>query len=398
MSDAMIRLKVVGDICPGDKSILGLGVNSLMRKHGADFPLHYVKDYFKDADIVLGNLEGVLSPSANTSRETFCGIPEFAFALKEIGFSVLTIANNHIMENGVSGFNDTVDAIQAAGISICGLRGSEEFYSQPVFFNIKGLTVGILAYNWVSTDLFKDADDCIAQSRDSVVNYSWHRTPRVDRENRRKINERNCNVISDVKRLRSMVDFLVVVPHWGYEFVHFPPYGTILEAHSFIDAGADAIVGTHPHVIQGVESYKNGVIAYSLGNFIFDSRFTTTKDGVVLDLALGKNVRPNISLYFTRSNNFFQPKPVDAKSRLRLEKLMDSYSQVFGNNTLNDALDDEKLYKKFEKMYNILKWHNIILHFALLPLHPKIALTILKKIGTFVNLVIMKLHGNNVRW
>lgn len=91
----------MGDICPGDKSILGLGICSLMKKHGADYPLRNVKSMFKDTDIVIGNLEGLLSRRMQKKGSpdiTFCGLSEFAVELKNLGFNVINVANNHILD------------------------------------------------------------------------------------------------------------------------------------------------------------------------------------------------------------------------------------------------------------------------------------------------------------
>ncbi len=398
MQENNLIIKAVGDICPGDKSILGLGVCSLMKKYGPDFMLNHVQGLFKDADIVIGNLEGVLSKNAYLKKETFSGIPEFVVALKKIGFNVLNVANNHIMEKGVAGFNETVDAVHAAGIEICGTRSSDVYYSKPVIINKKGMTVGILAYNWVSVDLFPLADECIAQSHDSVVNYTWHRDPQKDRENQSKVHERNLNVLQDIRILKKNVDSIIFIPHWGYEFVPYPPFGVTLEAKSFIDAGADLIIGIHPHVLQGIEYYKNRCIMYSLGNFIFDSRSSLTRKTVIFKADISKAGSCRDSFIFISANNRFQPIPCKEPELSKNQFFLKSLSSYFNNGHLEAILNDDRVYRQFEQKYTLLKWQNIVLHFTLMFRHPTIILIILKKIGTLMWLIFQRMRGNKIRW
>lgn len=398
MSDDTLVIKAVGDICPGDKSILGLGICTLMRKFGPDFPLKYMQNQFKDADIVIGNLEGVLSRRASSKQETFSGVPEFAGALKNVGFTVLNVANNHIMEKGVAGFNETIEIVRATGMDICGTRNGDDYYCKPVIINKKGLAIGILAYNWVSVDLFPHADDCIAQSHDSVVNYTWHRNPQKDIENQKRVLEYNHNVIQDIKRLKTNVDYMILVTHWGFEFVPIPPFGVTLEARSFIDVGADLIIGIHPHVLQGCEYYKDKCIVYSLGNFIFDSRSKLTRDLAIFQAEINKEGKTRHDFICATRNNSFQPVPCKGpkvrEQRNRIVKL----SSLLKNERLEETLNDDVVYKEFEKKYNFLKWWNIAMHFILLPKHPRLIFLIVKKVGTFTLLLLQRIRGNKIRW
>ena len=393
-----VTIKAVGDICPGDKSILGLGVCSMTKKYGADFPFCHLAGCFDDADIVIGNIEGVISPRASTAKETFYGIPEFAPALRSAGFSVVTVANNHILEKGIAGFNDTVAALRNAGIAVCGTRGSDGYHSEPVIQTVRGITIGCLAYNWVSTDLFDHADDCIAQSRDSAVNYTWNRSPDHDREARASIAQKNRHVLNDIRMLRREVDFVVLLPHWGFEFVHVPPIGVVAEAHSFIDAGADAIIGIHPHVLQGTERYNNGSIIYSLGNFIFDMRMKATRSTAICTLHLDKDTQTAVSFNYLAINSRFQPVPLTSAGQRSMQTVMDHWSQILHSQNAQTVLDDEVLYRQFEKNYRQMKWNIIILHFLYLPMHPAIILVIGAKCLSFLNLLRLRLTGKAVRW
>jgi len=398
LSTYPLIIRAVGDICPGDMNILGLGVCSKTKKYGAEYLFDSVRDHLKNADIVFGNLEGILTSQSYSRIMRFCGIPEFASALKNAGFTVISVANNHIFEQGVSGFNDTIDNLKKQNILICGLRGEKEYYSQPVIIDKKGKTIGMLSYNWVGVSKFPDADSYIAQSHDSMVNYTWNRDPAQDIEHQKQSSQRNSHVIEDIRRLKSKVDIVIVFPHWGFEFVHVPPLGVVLEAHSFIDAGADCIIGSHPHVLQGMETYKNKLIFYSLGNFIFDMPFIASKNGVILDCAIHENGPTSHSFHFTRSNHNFQPIPLEATHHETVNRIVTTSSNILKSSNCKTLLHDDLVYKEFEKRYNRQKWITIFRHVTLLPMHPFIIKVISIKIFGFIYLMLLRLQGKKIRW
>lgn len=402
MSDNVaFSLKAVGDICPGDKSILGLGVCSLMKKHGPDYPLKNVNNLFRETDIVIGNLEGLLSQRMAGAGEptiTFCGLPEFASELKKTGFNVINIANNHILEHGTELFEETVDILNKAGLNVCGLRDTEEYYSKPVFVEKENKRVGILGYNWVGKDKFSDADHYIAQSHDSVVNYTWNRDKSIDKENQEKVYSKNQNVINDIKRLRAEADYIVLMPHWGYEFVDYPPYGVTLEAHSFIDAGVDLILGVHPHVLQGMEQYRGKWVFYSLGNFIFDIRLKKTINSVMLNYDFHDDGKDAFALDYLRLNNHFQPTRLDDGQSKSISRVIEKSVKRIIAADKEKQLDDDKVYKEFEKKYYLRKLSSIYHHFKAIPGNPIVIKIIARKIMGFFELLRLRTQGNKIRW
>jgi poly-gamma-glutamate synthesis protein (capsule biosynthesis protein) len=398
MSESKIILKAVGDICPGDMSILGLGVCSLSRKYGVSYPFSFVKDYLGNADIVIGNLEGILTSKAYSKTLRFCGVPEFAQGLRNAGFNVLSVANNHIFEQGIPGFNETITALERNGIFICGRRGEGEYYSNPVIINVKGETVGLLSYNWVGTTKFPDADRYIAQSCDSVVNYTWQRNPDVDKVNLQNIGARNIHVLNDIRRLKTCVDHVVVLPHWGFEFVHVPPFGVVQEAHSFIDAGADCIIGSHPHVLQGYEMYKGRMVFYSLGNFVFDMPVKESRKTALVEISLCKHVETSHAFSFFEINKKHQPVSASIDQADRISRIIDESNRILNGPDLAAALSDDAIYKAFEQQYNRQKVANILRHFYLMPLHPFIVTVTLSKVVNFLKLMISRIRGNKIRW
>jgi poly-gamma-glutamate capsule biosynthesis protein CapA/YwtB (metallophosphatase superfamily) len=339
-----LSINAVGDICPGDKTILGLGVCSLTKTNGCDFIFKKIEGLLDIADIAIGNLEGLLSHVVKNTKSptlTFCGLPSFAQELKAVGFNVLNVANNHTLEHGHELFNETIHHLSEAGIEVCELRDNDRFYSKPVFLEKKGRKVGILAYNWVGKDKFPEADNFIAQSHDSVVNYTWERNKEKDKFLQSHVYHKNANVLKDIKNLKREVDIVILVAHWGYEFVHYPPYGVICEAHSFVDAGADLIIGGHPHVLQGMEQYKKKWIFYSLGNFLFDMRSGKTKKTTILHCNIEKDNNIDWKMTHIKINKDFQPSLATNKQSKEIQAIIEESKKIIISEKNDVLLDDD---------------------------------------------------------
>lgn len=394
-----LSIKAVGDIDPGNYSIDGLGICSLTKKHGCNYPFKNLGNLLKDTDLLLGNLEGTLSQKTLTQSLRHCGLPDMAGVLKGIGFDVLSFANNHILDHGVDVFKETIEYCKEAGIKICGLRGKGEYYSEPVILEKNSLTIGILAYNWVGIeDANAENSQYIANINDGVVNYTWNRDKEKDIKSRDNLHEKNKEVISDISKLRSKVDIVILMPHWGYEWSNYPPYGVILEAHAFIDAGVDLIVGSHPHVIQGIEKYGNGHIAYSLGNFLFD--FPTDKyvSGMMLEAnivdGMLEDYKPRIIVW----NKKYQLKGAKGSVNQRYIDIVERSTQAILSDDIEQKLDDELIYKEYEKNYNYTKFLKILFLFRKLLTHPYLIKPVFKKIQTLIEVIILRIKGKRVRW
>lgn len=224
------------------------------------------------------------------------------------------------------------------------------------------------------------------------MNYTWNRT-----EFKQKTLEKIClKVISDIELLKKQVDKVVLLPHWGYEFVTIPPYGVTQEAKLFIDAGADLIVGSHPHVLQGYEQYCGKYIFYSLGNFIFDMRYANTKYSAILNYSIKMDGKDDFNPIYCKSNNHFIPVPIGHN-----EIVKKIGPKIFHNlsNSIN-YIDNsyELLYAKFEQQYGKLKRYTILHHFTEMLRNPTIILLIMKKIAVFIKILLGYLQGKKVRW
>lgn len=273
----------VGDI------MLGRAVERKILKNDSDFnfPFLKIKDYLTRADLVFGNLEGPISSGGKNqgSIYSFRFRPEVAGALKDTGFKVMSIANNHIWDWGGEAISDTLSNLAEAGIEAVGAGRNYEEANRPYFLKVKNLRVGFLAY----TNLYPKG---MAAGPDS---------PGVSDFDLEKIRER-------IREAKNQVDLVAVSLHWGEEYETSASDWQKKIAHELIDAGADVVVGHHPHVPQEVEPYKGGWIFYSLGNFVFDQNFSEeTMGGMFVELKVTDKKITDVKPVKFKINNDFQP-------------------------------------------------------------------------------------------
>lgn len=268
MSYHNVSIAAVGDIMLGDSAkCIGFGVRSLTTRLGIDYLFAETTDALK-ADIIFGNLECVLDDVAycswNFSKAQMIGVPSSARALAKAGFTVLNVANNHTMQHGPIGFVNTCRLIEKEGIALVGLRGSDGYLCKPLVVQVGGRRIGMLGYGCHRDNYFPDYP-LYAQGK-------------------------NHEIAADVQRLSHSCDSVVVSLHWGDEFVQEPSAEMTELAHQLIDAGACLVLGHHPHVLQRIESYRGGVICYSLGNFISDMLWDDNlRHGVVVACEVGSD-------------------------------------------------------------------------------------------------------------
>lgn len=243
-----IRLTFVGD------SMLDRSVYRKMSASGIDYPFRLLGDVFDGADLVIGNLEGPITARGNHAVPNgsllFKFEPETAVALKEAGFDYVSLANNHTYNQGVAGLTDSQTHLAAAGVVAFG-HPRQVSMSDVALVELKGWKLALVGWNMIEvTDTYQDELEAIIQQLDATV------------------------------------DQVVIMPHWGPEYK--PQTAAQVEtAHALIDAGADLIIGAHPHTVQGIEIYNNRPIFYSLGNFIFDQYWSDpTEQGLAVRVTL----------------------------------------------------------------------------------------------------------------
>lgn len=245
-----VRVAAVGDLMLGDSAIcVGFGFHSRYPGAAATRPLAPLRDAFAGADVVLGNLECMLTPrglgGTRYRADQMRGDPAYAEVLRATGFTALSVANNHAMQHGAAAFAETVGLLRAAGIAVAGVRGHDGWACEPVVQRLAGgSTVGILAYCWRPRQYHRDEPPFAEGDAAAAV--------------------------ADVARLRTTVDHVVVMLHWGEEFLSSPSVTEVADAHRLIDAGASLVLGHHPHVTRPVERLPAGLICYSLGNAAAD--------------------------------------------------------------------------------------------------------------------------------
>ncbi|MCX6731600.1 MAG: CapA family protein [Candidatus Parcubacteria bacterium] len=271
-----ISLVFTGDI------MLDRGVEkSVIKNFNNDFSfLFQGVDFLKNADISFGNLEGPISDTGKNlgNLYSFRMDPAAIGALKEAGFDVLSVANNHIGDWGRTAFDDTLLNLRNKDIEPCGEK------IDPAIIEKNNLKIGFLCFSDVGPIWLK-----AFETQNGILIYD---------DSAKEI----------IKNASDKVDILVVSFHFGEEYKK--EYNKRQEeiSHLAIDNGAKIVIGHHPHVIQDTEFYKNGLIAYSLGNFIFDQNFSEeTMKGLVLKVVVSENNIKSIDKKIIKINNLYQP-------------------------------------------------------------------------------------------
>ncbi|OFY31200.1 MAG: hypothetical protein A2X09_14810 [Bacteroidetes bacterium GWF2_43_11] len=326
MNSQILKIGLVGDLFPGELPFtVNYGIKSQYNTHRG-FPwVKNVKEILGEPQIILANLESPLLPAEHVIKNTFYGMPDFALFLKASGINVLNIANNHILEHGSNGFNSTVHILESAGLGVVGYV--ENGRSKVLYRKICGKLIAIAGFSNVDLHVITNNNHFPELSEESVLKTLTEMT------------EKNA----DVK---------ILTFHWGNEYIHIPQLEQRRIAKKFIDYGADIITGHHPHVIQPYESYKNGHIFYSLGNFMFDySHSQMVSKGLVAHLEFGgknevKVVLSGVKLSYKGTMSSFSPISFDQY----YGKILYLYNKFL-------KLSDDDYNKKY---YSLLKRNRFI--------------------------------------
>jgi len=305
-----ILISAVGDIMLGDlPQCNGFGVGSQIEKHGPLFPFGMCAPLLKKADVVVGNLEAALSNfdkfEDSFSEIVLRGKPAAAKGLKEAGFGVLSLANNHIMQHGRKAFEDTLEALASEGIKSIGVRHPERGIDNHVTVGIKGRRLCFAAYNlrpvqyFLASPLYAEGDP--------------------------------AKMIDEVAALKAASDIVVLSLHWGEEFVDRPAPEQVELAHHLVESGADVILGHHPHMVQPIEKYKGAVIAYSLGNFVFDMWQARLRRSLILNVTIADGPSIDYDIVPVEINRKHQPVPLDNPKAAAVRKYYSDLGQGFPN-------------------------------------------------------------------
>lgn len=243
-------------------------------------------EFLNDADITFGNLEGPISDKGRDAGSSFSFRmdPLCLYGLNNAGFDILSIANNHAGDWGQDALKDTFLRLKRKEILAVGGGMDKSEASKVKIIEKNGIKIGFLGF--------------------SDVGPKWLEAG----ENKPGILLVGGDFMEIIKKAAQQVDYLVVSIHFGEEYQKESNEKQKKIARSAINAGAKIVIGHHPHVIQEIENYDGGVIAYSLGNFIFDQNFSEeTMQGAVLEIVVDEKGIADIKENIVRLNKFYQP-------------------------------------------------------------------------------------------
>lgn len=279
-------------------------------KFGAGYFMAGVKDIFEQDSFTIANLECALSDSSQRVEKEYVlvGKPEYAGVLSEGSIEGVSLANNHSLDAFESGLQNTMDAVSAQGVGYA-------YYDQVGTYETpEGITIG-----YVSSSLLSQGAD------------------------------REEYLRTGIEKLKEMqVDLIIACCHWGEERTYYPTEYQKKIAHNCIDWGADLVIGSHPHVVQGIENYNGKMICYSLGNFcfggnsnpgdkrtfIYQQKFTFV-DGQLQDDFSARIIPCRVSS--VAGYNDYQPTPVEGEEGDGILQAMREYSLNF----LQGGIDEE---------------------------------------------------------
>jgi poly-gamma-glutamate synthesis protein (capsule biosynthesis protein) len=267
-----------------------------MQQYGYAAPFSRTAADLRAADITVGNLEGVLSdvyaPPKDPHTLTFVSSLKAIDGYLTAGFDALSLANNHAGNAGPGPLTETLAALKKKGILPFGAGLQRREAHSPAIITAKGVRFAFLGYEdvfrhlgypglWVATDTKPGTAD-LGDGNEAV---------------------------RDIWAAHRQADVVVVFPHWGVEYTAVPTQRQREMARRFIDAGADAVVGAHPHWVQAVEFYKGRPIVYSLGNFVFDQMFSIeTRQGIVLHMRWSGKHLISLTMKPILIEDYYQPR------------------------------------------------------------------------------------------
>lgn len=303
----LVSVLFLGDVMPSR------GVaNQIEKNNDLYFPFQYIKDELLNNDFVFANLESPVIDGKKiyAGQMAFRTNENMISVLKEMNFSVVSLANNHMLDMGQRGLLNTLKVLTENKIQYVGAGENNEKARESKIIEKNGIKIAFLAYN---------DDDVILATNEATENRPG--TVFMDLEGLKK----------DVAEAKSLADFVVVSMHSGNEYQTNPNQRQIDFAHTAIDSGADLIIGHHPHIIQKYEQYGDGYIFYSLGNCIFDQMWSEeTREGVMIKIVFSKERIEEMKATPFLIENYSQPRIIDKEDNLELyQKIMNKLGEIF---------------------------------------------------------------------
>lgn len=257
LAEALAPLPTIRLAAVGDLNIARTQAEIITTTGDFVYPFARVKSVFDAADYTIGNLETSLGDVGEPAdkRYTFRSPPEAAQSLALGGVDLVSLANNHALDYGPETLLQGIDLLAAAGVAVVGGGANDAAAHAPHVAEIGGLNVAFLGYVHVPIEAVTNFDTQSWTATADAPGLAWADPARV---------------AADVAAIRPSVDLVVVILHSGYEYIEEPSKEQVAAARAAVDAGADLVVGHHAHILQGIHHYNDGVIAYGLGNFVFN--------------------------------------------------------------------------------------------------------------------------------
>ncbi|MNC23826.1 Capsule biosynthesis protein CapA [compost metagenome] len=308
-TEGKVSMAFTGDV------IFAGNVETILKTNGYDYPYREIAEQLQKPDLTVANLETPITTRGDQQQKqyTYRSSPLALPAFKAAGFDVVNLANNHILDYGSDGLLDTLKALDNAEILHTGAGKNLEEAYRPVIVEKNGIKVAFLGFSH------------------KVPDNSWKAG--ANHPGTTQLYD-PTQAVKTIKQTKEQADLVVVMAHWGEEKAEKPLEEHRKMARSFIDAGADLIIGTHPHVLQGLETYKGKWIAYSLGNFLFTTNdHAPSWETAVLQADCSKTGGCGITLtpLWNQYAHIKKMEEADAQTLFRrLEKV--SYGVTIGSN------------------------------------------------------------------
>lgn len=303
-----IIIVAVGDIMPTASAL------PFIKKNGFDYPYRSTSHLLKTGDLVIGNMEAPLTTEGlpfENKKFTFKAPPETASALKNAGFTHLSLANNHMMDFGMEGLASTLKSLDDAQINYAGAGLDFAGARKVSYYRAKGKTIAFLSYSKTYPFEFYATKEK-GGTTPGYVSY----------------------IKRDIAKAAKKADLVIVAFHWGAEKMETPKDYQRELAHISIDSGAQIVLGHHPHVLQGIEYYGNGIIFYSLGNFAFGSYSKSSTESIIARITVTDEGIGKVEALPINVNNYevhFQPKLLTGEKGHPLISRLSGLSEPLGS-------------------------------------------------------------------
>jgi gamma-polyglutamate biosynthesis protein CapA len=319
------RMIFAGDLLPADRDhTAGIGAGTRLAR-GEELWTSEISALFRQGDVNLINLEApMVEDPQKIGRNAFAGSPKILQHVSDSGITHAHIANNHILEHGKKQFDRTICLLKRAGIEPVGLQKDGKCKINVI--ELKGLRLAMAGFNAIHD--IPDPEGCYSP-----------------------LTEQSVMAVLGEEAMEK-ADIRVLSFHWGNEYVHIPSWDQIQLARKAIDSGAHLIIGHHPHVIQPLEAYKDGLICYSLGNFVFDMLWNrVVSTGLIVDVTKEKGAGIRWNVHWTRIH---ARRPVSFLLNGWARRRLEQYKETMGLLLKQGETTYRKIYSRKVKVARLV--------------------------------------------